>query len=520
MKKFILFMMVCAAGFAGVYYFMEQKTAPETAPALKTTPVPDPVPVPAPAEETASKPESIPEPQPTPEPESEPVTYDFEVRQGYKVISSLDELAEYAAKDGNKIRMKPGTYEVKKTYYADDPKIIFNFSGSDNTFDLTDVRIEIDTQVYADMPNTKDVHGYMGFNMVGDHITILGGEFEDIGEKVGPRGANEFVIMGNDFTMKGSSVTIRGSSPYGYGDMYGKGRGAFVRLQKHALMSVMGDRILIEDCDFKVFTYGHGIHMHGSQDNVFRNVKMLGAMRLTDEIYKEKTGPAAKHDYKIMFPPWMQGEKIPKGEMLSLTEDGIRAYVRGTNKEGETRNTGHVTIENCTIVRMRGAVALAAASSATVTDTTVRESAGAYGLPSNCTVRRCKGDASYGPLVYIPYSNRRNADVELELVETDKDSGDHNLANIVGSNHRIKITYAGKTRPKSQRQIVLGSTGDRYRDDNTDEKELREKNYARAVTLINETPHPVYLTEFSSSCEVISRGSVKDRGDDNDKERP
>ncbi|VGO11710.1 hypothetical protein PDESU_00256 [Pontiella desulfatans] len=506
MKKFILFLMLCTAGFAGVYYFMEREPVPEA-----TTIA---APVPAPVEQ------KTPEPKPVPEPKPAPVTADFEIPAGYTLISSLDELADYAAQSGNLIRMKPGTYVVKKTYYADDPKIIFNFSGSNNTFDLTDVRIEIDTQVYADMPNSKNPHGYMGFRMHGDHITILGGEFEDIGEKVGPRGANEFEIMGNDFTMKGSSVTVRGSAPYGYGDMYGKGRGAFVRLQKHALMSVMGDRILIEDCDFKVFSYGHGIHMHGSQDNVFRNVKMLGALRLTDEIYNEKSGPAAEHDYKIMFPDWMQGQPIPKGQMLSLTEDGIRAYVRGTNKEGVERNTGHVTMENCTIVRMRTCVALAAASSADVTDCTVREAGGtAYGLPSNCTIRRCKGDASYSPLLSIPYSNRRNADIELELVETDQDAGDHALANIVGSNHRITITYSGKTRPKKLREICIGSTGERYREDNTDEKELREKNNANGITLINETPHPVFLTEFSSNCEVITHSSVKDRGDDNKKKK-
>ncbi len=436
-------------------------------------------------------------------------------------ISSLDELAEYAAKSGNEVRMKPGTYEVKKTYYADDPKIVFNFSGSSNTFDFTDVRIEIDTQVYADMPNSKNPHGYMGFHIYGDHITFVGGEFEDVGEKVGPRGNNEFVIMGNDFAMTNCAVTIRGSAPYGYGDLYGKGRGAFTKLQKHALMSVMGDRILVEDCDFKVFSYGHGIHMHGAQDSVFRNVKMLGALRLTDEIYKEKTGLAARHNYKIMFPPWKQGWPIPKGQMLSLTEDGIRAYVRGTNKDGETRNTGHVTIENCKVVRMRTCIALAAASSATVTDCTVREAGGtAYGLPSNCTLRRCKGDASFSPLLSIPYSNRRNADIELELVETKRDAGDHNLANIVGSGHRIKFAYNGKLRPKKQRPIVLGSTGTRYREDNTDQKELREKNNASRITLINETPHPVYLTEFSSDNQVVTRGSVKDRGDDNKKQKP
>ncbi|MDF7807758.1 hypothetical protein P4E94_09940 [Pontiellaceae bacterium B12219] len=382
-------------------------------------------------------------------------------------ISSLEELADYAARSGNQVKMKPGTYAVKRGY-SEDPKIIFQFTGSNNRFDLTDVRIEIDTRVYADMPNTKDVHGYMGFLLQGDHIEIVGGVFEDIGELVGPRGCNEFTIFGNDVILRDCQIIIRGSSPYGYGDLYGKGRGAFTRLQKHAAMSIMGDRVLIDGCDFKIFTYGHGIHMHGCQDAVIRNVTMLGALRLTDEIYKEKTGLAAEHDYKMMFPSWLEGEPIPKGKMLSLTEDGIRAYTKGTNKDGEDRHTGHITVENCTVVRMRGGIALSLASGATVTDCTVRESGGhAFGFPSNALVRGCKGDAAFSPLLSIPYSNRSNADIELELVETDQDAGDHPLAKIVGSGHKIKLTYNSTKKPKSQRPIILGSTGDRYTEKNS-----------------------------------------------------
>ncbi|WP_372846214.1 hypothetical protein [Pontiella sp.] len=377
------------------------------------------------------------------------------------------------------------------------------------------MRIEIDTQVYADMPNSKNPHGYMGFRIYGDSITFVGGEFEDIGEQVGPRGANEFVIDANDFTMKDCSVTIRGSSPFGYGDLYGKGRGAVARLKKHALMSVMGDRILVENCAFKVFSYGHGIHLHGAQDAVFRKVNMLGMLRRTDEIYAETSGLAKEHDYKMMFPDWKQGQPIPKGEMLSLTEDGIRAYVRGVNKDGEERATGYVTLENCTLTRMRSCIALTAASSATVTDCTVREAGGtAYGLPSDCTVRNCKGDAAFSPLLSIPYSNRRNADIELELMGHPNEMGDHPLATLVGSGHTITISYEGRN-PKQLRPIMIGSTGERYTEDNSDASELRSKNAASGITLINQTPHPVELTEFASSNKVKSRGAITDHGVDN-----
>jgi hypothetical protein len=436
-------------------------------------------------------------------------------------ISSLDELAVYAAKSGNQVKMKPGTYAVKHGY-SEDPKIIFQFTGSDNRFDLTDVHLEIDTQVYADMPNSKNPHGYMGFLLQGDHIEILGGVFEDIGEQVGPRGCNAFTIYGNDVTLKDCQIIIRGSSPYGYGDLFGKGRGSTAKLQKHAAMSIMGDRVLIDGCDFRILTYGHGIHMHGCQDAVIRNVTMHGVLRLTDDIYKEKTGLAAEFDYKMMFPSWLEGEPIPKGKMLSLTEDGIRAYTKGTNKDGEERHTGHITVENCTVVRMRGGITLALGSGgATVTDCTVRESGGhAYSFPSDAIVRGCKGDAAFSPLLSMPYSTRRNADIELELVEIDQDMGDHPLAEIVGSGHTIKIMYSGKKSPNSQRPIILGSTGDRYTEDTADRTELQQKNNANNITLINETPHPVYLTEYTSHNKIITRSSVKDRGDDNRKQKP
>ncbi|WP_372846215.1 hypothetical protein [Pontiella sp.] len=44
---------------------------------------------------------------------------------GQVKISSLDELASYAAQSGNKVRIAPGTYTVKKGYYPEDPKNYF-----------------------------------------------------------------------------------------------------------------------------------------------------------------------------------------------------------------------------------------------------------------------------------------------------------------------------------------------------------------------------------------------------------
>ena len=444
---------------------------------------------------------------------------DAAVTNGPVEISSLAELAEYAAKSGNQVRMKPGTYAVTRIY-SDDPKTVFRFSGSSNRFDLAGVILQTDTQVHADMPRGNP-HEHTGFLVDGDRIEFIGGVFEDIGEQAAPRGINEFAVLGNDITFRDCQIIIRGSSPYGYGDLYGKGRGAATRLQKHSAMAVLGDRMLIDGCDFKVFSFGHGIHIHGAQDTVVRNVTMEGALRLTDELYKEKSGLAAEHKYKMMYPPWLEGRPIPKGQMLSLTEDGIRAYLDGKDREGNNRRTGHITVENCVVKRMRGGITITMANGGKVTDCTVLDSGGhAYSIPPNGVVRRCKGNAAFSPLLSMPYSNRGYADIELELLEANKEIGDHPLAKVVGNGHRIKITYSGKRRPKKLRPIILGTTGERYTKKNTDSTTLRNNNAASNMTLINETPHPVHFTEFASYNEVITRGSVKDRGDGNEKSKP
>ena len=49
----------------------------------------------------------------------------------------------------------------------------------------------------------------------------------------------------DDVTFRDCRFVIRGSACYGYGDLYGKGGGSAVRLQKHSAIHVSGDRTLI-----------------------------------------------------------------------------------------------------------------------------------------------------------------------------------------------------------------------------------------------------------------------------------
>ncbi len=137
-------------------------------------------------------------------------------------------------------------------------------------------------------------------------------------------------------------------------------------------------------------------------------------------------------------------------------------------------------------------------------------------VPSGGLVRNCRGNAAYSPLLVIPYKQTRRADIELELLDSPHELGDHPLARITGdAEHRLRIEYTGQQAPEVPRPIVVGSVGDRYTEENTDPKELIRHHIARRVQLENRTPHPVQRTEYAFECNVTSEGPVADGGEDN-----
>ncbi len=438
----------------------------------------------------------------------------FDVRPGFTVVDSIAQLRKVMQRDDQNIRMKPGTYRVEDTW-PDDAQSVFVVSGSNNHFDMRGVTIEVPTEIYRDMRGR--VHSLAGYRIHGHHNTFEGATFENTGDHPPHQSLPEFSVRGDDNRFTGCRFIIRGSAPYGCGDYYGKGGGSAVRLQKHSAMQVGGDRTVIEDCDFRIHTFGHGIFMQGAQDTVIRNITMEGELRRTCELYEEEGGIAARFDYQIMYPPWHKGRPIPRKRMLSLSEDGIRAYVYGTDREGNRRRTGHITVENCTIKQMRGGITICMARSGTITDSTVLDAGcHAYSVPSDGVVRNSRGNAAYGPLLVMPYKQHRRADIELELLDAPHAMGDHPLARITGDGgHRIRIEYAGKRPPEALRPIIVGSVGDRYTEENTPPGQLIRHHVARRIRLENRTPHPVQLTRFAIDCRVTSEGPVEDDGEDN-----
>jgi hypothetical protein len=426
----------------------------------------------------------------------------FDVRPDFKVIGSVAELRDCMAASGAKIRMKPGSYRI--TDAAPDNKTVFHVTGSDNYFDLRGVTLQIDTAVLAAFKGK--VHEASTYTIPGDNQTFEGAVFEDIGDQPPGLGLPEFNVIGNNNTFRDCSFIIRGSAPYGYGDYFGKGGHNKTRLQKHAAMRVAGDNTQILGCTFRIHTFGHAIAMQGAQNTLIKDVSIEGALRSSDEILAEKTGLATKLGFRDIH-----DRPIKPGLMVCLAEDGIRAYVDGT-RNGQKRRTGDITVVNCTVKRMRGGIALAGASGKVdVRGCTVVESGypgDGYAVPSGAVVRDCKGDAAYAPLLRLGYSHKKDADIELQLMDAKRYADGHPLALINGAGHKITIKKADGKPLGAGLAIVCGQT---YRGDEQDVG----KTFAKKITLINRTAQPVLLTDLSSGCEVISRGEVKDEGSKN-----
>ena len=180
-------------------------------------------------------------------------------------VSSVKELRQVMTKSHQHIEMVPGTYVVSDLL---DSRTVFHLSGSDNVYDLSGVTIQIPLSTLRKM-TSRGAHGRATYRITGDRITLKGGTFEntyddrtikvtDFGSynqnsMYHPAGGmNEMSISGNDVQIIACKLTVRGSFPYGYGNIYGIGRGNVVGLKKHGGIHSTGNRLIIDGCHVKM----------------------------------------------------------------------------------------------------------------------------------------------------------------------------------------------------------------------------------------------------------------------------
>jgi hypothetical protein len=447
-------------------------------------------------------------------------------------VSSVKELRQVMTKSHQQIVMAPGTYVVSDLL---DSRTVFHLSGSDNVYDLSGVILQIPLSTLRKM-TSRGAHGRAAYRITGNRITLKGGTFEntyddgtmevtDFGSynqnsMYHPAGGmNEMSISGDDVQVIACKLTVRGSFPYGYGNIYGIGRGNVVGLKKHGGIHSTGDRLIIDGCQVKMESFCHAIFFTGGDGITVRNTFIEGGVRPSNDLYQETNdGDLAKRfDYKIQWPESVRGLPIPRDHMLNLSEDGIRAYP----------GTGHVTVDNCKVMKVRGGIKLYMAKGAKVSNCQVLDCViQGYSLPSRGTITHCSGNAAYGPLLYIHFDSHASQHIDLEVLPSPHALGDHPLAVIKGGEHCIRFTESGSSTPETLRPIIVGYPlrFDFLCVDYPKVPAGYEEHFARyapktyrasRITVNNGTAHPVVLGEQSRDNTITSLYSIRDYGTNN-----
>ncbi len=432
-------------------------------------------------------------------------------------VSSLEALRKAVTKSNQQIILKPGEYEVSD-------REGFHFSGSNNDVDLSGTSINVPLAVAS---------GNTLFRLTGDHITLRGGTVDDTypdgTTEVTDFGAynrqtkfgrmNEMEISGDDNRIVAMKMTVRGSFPYGYGNMYGIGRGSAVRLRKHCGIQITGNRAVIESCHLKMEAFGHAIYVQGGDRTTVRNTVVEGTLRPSNDCYEETHADdlAKRFNYQLQWPESVKGLPIPRDHMLNCTEDGIRAY----------KGAGDMIVENCVVKKTRGGIKLYMAKSAIVSNCQVLDCVvQGYSLPRGGVISNSSGNAAYGPLLYIHFDHHSNQTIDLKVLPSPHSLGDHPLAAIKGQGHSITFTPTEGPASETLRPIIVGypmrfdflcvdypDVPNGY--ENHFERFAPKTYQASGITIKNGTDHPVVLGKLSQENRIASSGPIRDHGENN-----
>ena len=409
-------------------------------------------------------------------------------------VSSLSDLRVAIQRDNQTIVMKPGRYAMTEL-----PEKSRNLpiSGSNNTVDLSGV--------YVAIPVGSTGSEYISIS--GNNNVFKGGTFEDV-YKSGIDAITNFSaynkdrrelarglggdavlgVHGDNNKVINTKLTVRGSYPYGYGSIYGIGAENGFGLNKRCGLVVRGKRNIVDGCEIQQRAFGHGIFIQQpSDETVVKNCLVEGIMRPSKDLYLE-TDPEdlpVRSNYKFKRNRNRDdGPPIPKDIMIPLSEDGIRVYTHG----------GSVTVENCTVKKMRGGIRTYLSRNATVSNCTAIDCGLTnFNLPSNGKITGSTGNFAYAPLIDFPGSKSGQV-IQLTIAPSPHIVGPHNIADISGKNHTIVFNRLPGPTDTNLRPIVIS---------------------ASKSTIRNETEYPITLEASATKNTVYSVGLVTDRGSGN-----
>lgn len=428
-----------------------------------------------------------------------------------KGITSVAQLAHYAGQSGNAIKMKPGVYRMED-YLT--PQVISNtvphevmgaamitFSGSNNTFDLTGVTIEVNTELLNDFRTTV-----MEFFVTGSNNRITGLTVTDVGNAPTAKGGQSFVVDGQRNAIMEVTLNMSGSAPYGYGDLLGKGGGSLARLQKHSGLLVTGEDIVIRDCSIYSRSFGHLFFVQGGRKVRFENCYAEAVTRTTDEMLAETSGPAFDANFAAVYKNY-DGEKIiSPGYTKSLSECGFRNYGSGGP---ERRSTGAISLINCRAKNCRIGFAMTKVDGdILIKDCEATGCEAGYNI-EGVTIENSRGDAVNGPLLYLNAGEAST--VDLALMPATNKTTVHALATIAGEDHSVTLKRWRNMARGAMLPICMGTT----RPAACNPFSPLGTKPASGITLNNETGMPVEIGSTVRSSTITSTSAVTDHGSGN-----
>lgn len=355
-------------------------------------------------------------------------------------IAGLKELAHYAGQSGRTVRMEPGVYRLDEfiplgqiAERRNERRWQFiEFSGSDNVFDLTDVTIEVDTALRAALRAPQHNPEFL---ISGDNNVLRGLTITNLGAGTS-RGGNVLSVHGDGNTLRDVTLHVRGSSPYGYGDLFGKGGRGVIGHRKHSGLQVAGDNTRLIGCRIEMRSFGHGFYVQGATNTYFEDCHVLGEMRSTDAMLAETSGPAYDVDFRSVYRNREGEHRVAPGYKKSLAEDGFRTY---SGSRG-------VTFIRCTAKNMRAGFELRGDAQVRIADSAAVGNERGFWVGDGAVIENSRGDAKYGPLLFL---EGKDASVELELMPAESEWKVHSLAVIYGTGHKVSIApWKGRERTR------------------------------------------------------------------------
>lgn len=404
-------------------------------------------------------------------------------------VSSLEELARVAALSDQEVKMTPGVYRLadfiplgtieerrKRKQWQ-----FITFSGSRNVFDLTGVTIELDTALRQALRSPIHTDEFL---ISGVDNTFQGLTITSTGDGRAHGGA-VLGVAGEGNTLRGCTIHVEGSSPYGYGDLFGKGG------HKHSGVHITGSRSRFIGC--KVFTkaFGHAFYLQDDCDDVsFEDCHAEGVMRSTDEMLAETSGMAFERGFIGEVVNRSGTARIQPGYMKALSEDGFRTYHTHRN----------LSLKNCTAKHMRGGFELRTKTAPRLENCTATGCERGFWVSDGAVVTGCQGDARYGPLLYVEGDKAR---VEVRLLPDEAEGAMvHAVAAIYGGGNEVRLS-GGRAHPLP---ILVGFTPPAMGENATAPGERR----ASALVLVNETTLPVVVGAKAENCRIRTRGPVRE----------